>query len=167
MPDAAALDGLLSREPSRWRGFERLPVETALARYPLSASEGAAMLGERPVAYRFRTLARPPGGHPFFFYFAQGRLACISTDYWSLDPAECATILAELGRPPHRLDAVFRDSIMPEADWVFAERGLALCVVPETGLIARRAAYPPCDLATYRDLYRPVETAREWNEPQA
>jgi hypothetical protein len=157
------LDGYLGRDPDRWRGFTGETRASLIACYKFNAGEGAATLGERGVAYGFRTLSRPSCPAPFVFYFAQDRLACISADYWSLDERECRAVLGRLGPPPHRLDACFRESVLREADWVFPARGLALCVVPETGLIARWTAYAPCPLEMYRARYRVTEPAREFD----
>jgi hypothetical protein len=121
-----------------------------------------ARLGERQVEYRYRSLSHPAFEHPVFFYFGQDRLSCISTDFWSLDPAECEAVLRILGAPPHRLDAFFRDAQIRDADWIYADRGLALCVNPDSRLIARLQGYPSCTLETYRELYRITELVREF-----
>ena len=159
------LDGYLDRDPDRWSGFTGATLASLTACYTFNAGEGAATLGEQNVAYRFRTLSLPSCPAPFAFYSAQDdRLALISADYWSLDEHECRAVLGRLGPPQHRLDACFRESVLRAADWVFPARGLALCVVPATGLIARWTAFAPCPLETYRARYRVAAPAREFDE---
>jgi hypothetical protein len=162
--DCAPIDGYLTREPRRWTGFAPLAKQRVIACYPFADGEGAASIGEKPVGYRFHALPRPGFTSPFFFYFEDERLAFIATDFWSLDRAECDSVLSELGPPPHRLNAHFLHSEIPDGERVFPDRGLALCVVPETGLIVRWTAFEPCTLADYRERYRRVEPTREFEE---
>lgn len=162
--DCAPIDGYLTRDPRRWTGFVPLGKNRVIACYPFTDGEGAASIGEKPVAYRFHALPRPGFNSPFFFYFEDQRLAFISTDFWSLDRAECDSVLRELGPPPHRLDACFLHSEIPNGEMVFPDRGLAVGVAPATGLIVRWTAFKPCTLATYRERYRQVEPAREFEE---
>jgi hypothetical protein len=158
----AALDGYLERDPSRWSGFypaTRIELER---RYRLLEGSGRATRGEHRTEYECLALARSDSPTPFLFFLSDEILAFIETDYWSLDEQECAGVLDALGPPPHRLDAAFRMDNIAGAEWVYPERGLALCVMPETGLIVRWAAFGPTTLQDYRKYIQPAGLAREF-----
>lgn len=158
-----SIDDLLKRDLPSWQG---LPPGCALAGvlswYPFNTGEGAARLGERQVEYRYRTLSDRRFQHPVFFYYRDDRLSCISADFWSLDHDESAAALHKLGAPADRLDAYFRDTRHADAEWIYADRGLAVHVNPNTGLIARLQGFPPTTTETFRELYRVTELVREF-----
>jgi hypothetical protein len=133
-----------------------------LVSYPFNEGEGSIRLGEEQIEYRSRSLLHSAFSQPVFFAFNHGRLSCITSDFWSLDPASSDATLRALGEPTDRIDAFFRNQQLPQADWIYADRGLALCVNPDTRLIARLQAYPPCPLAIYRQRLRPIGPAREF-----
>jgi hypothetical protein len=162
-PCQAAIDCYLERRLRDWHG---LPVDCLLtdllSRYPFNDGEGEAELGELPVSYRFRTLSHPAFDHPVFFYAEQDRLSCISSEFWSLDASVSAATLGALGEPDDRLDATFRGTSHARADRVYAGRGLALFVNPESGFIVRLMGFPPCSVESYRERYRPTGIVREF-----
>ncbi|HEX7241135.1 MAG TPA: hypothetical protein VF263_12755, partial [Longimicrobiaceae bacterium] len=120
--------------------------------------------GARPVEYAFRVLPHEGFREGVFFHFRDGRLALVACDYWSLDPGESAALLRELGEPPHRLELCWKGEVMAGAERVYPGRGIAVGVIPATGLVARLAVFPPCTLAEYEERYRSTEPAREFRE---
>lgn len=159
---AAALDGYLERDPLQWSGFYPATCVELERHYDFLEGHGRATRGEHHTEYEFLALGRSGSRTPFLFFIANGALAFIETDYWSFDEQECARVLEALGLPPHRLDAAFRMDNIAGAEWVYPDRGLALCVMPETDLIVRWAAFGPTTLEHYRKHIRPVGLAREF-----
>jgi hypothetical protein len=157
-----ALDGYLTRDPAQWIGLGRISEAEIAKAYPLMEGEAGAVRGQERRHYRVRTLAWPGFDHTFSLFFGDGRLVILEIDYWSFDEVECARTLEALGPPPHRLDGVFRMSRIGRGEWVYPARGLALCVIPETGLIARWTAFVATTLGDYRKRVRPMEAAREF-----
>jgi hypothetical protein len=160
-----SIDDYLGRDFGTGRG---LPASCALpdvlSWYPFNEGEGVARFGELQVEYRFRSLSLPEFLEPILFYFDAGLLRRISTDFWSSEPKACEQVLHLFGPPQYRLDAYFREARLADSDWLYLDLGVALCVHPETHLITRFDAYPPCPLQVYRDQYRPIELMREFSE---
>lgn len=156
------LDGYFTREPGKWRGFAPLGEVELECLYSFSEAAGRALRGAQNCECFFRALPRPGFEYPFQFYFARGRLALIEVDYWSLDSDICRAVLADLGEPAVRIDAHLRLDIIPGADWVYPKSGLALCVAPKTGLIARWTAFAPGRLDDYCNRIRAIGRAREF-----
>ena len=156
------LDSYLTRDPASWAGFGA-PTEAELeSSYVMEAGEARAIRGEARCRYRVRALDRRGSDHPFSLFFDDDRLVLLETDYWSFEEEECAGVLAALGKPQHRLDAAFRMEMMPQADWLYPSRGLALCVMPETSLIVRWTAFAATTLEEYRKRIRAVALATEF-----
>jgi hypothetical protein len=160
--DTAFPERYLTRDPLQWQGFEPLDEAVLTSRYTFAEGAGRTFRGESNCEYRFRALYWPGFDRPFQFHFAEGKLALIEADFWSLDRVTCLSVLDGLGKPDTRLDAILRMDSIERADWLYTARGLALCVMPETGLIARWTAFLPCSESEYRDRIRPVEQAREF-----
>ena len=158
----AIIDGYLERDPTQWFDFPPATRVELERHYNFFEGRGRATRGDDHTEYEFLALERPDSATPFLFFISNGTLAFIETDYWSFDEQECARVLEALGPPPHRLDAVFRMDDIAGAEWVYPERGLALCVMPETGLIVRWAAFGPTTLEDYRKYIRSVGLAREF-----
>jgi len=157
------LDGYLTRDPASWAGIGA-PTEAELElSYALEAGEARAIRGEARCRYRVRVLDRRGFNHPFSLFFDDdGRLVLLETEYWSFEKEECTHVLAALGKPQHRLDAAFRLEMMPQAEWLYTSRGLALCVMPETNLIVRWSAFAATTLEEYRKRIRAVALATEF-----
>ncbi len=159
---AAALDGYLERDPSRWSGFYPATRVELERRYDFLEGNARATRGEHRTEYECLALERSDNPTPFLFFLSNETLAFIETEYWSFDEKECARVLEALGPPPHRLDAAFRMDNIAGAEWIYPERGLALCVLPETDMIVRWTAFAPTTLDHYRKHIRPVGLAREF-----
>jgi hypothetical protein len=53
------------------------------------------------------------------------------------------------GEPDARLDTYLGMSRIAGGEWVYARRGLTLCIIPESGVLFRLLAFAPTDLETY------------------
>ena len=159
---AIALDRYLQRDPSQWFDFYPATRAELERRYNFLEGNGRATRGENHTEYEFLALEQSGNLRPFLFFMSNDALVFIETDYWSFDEQECARVREALGPPPHRLDAAFRIDRIAEADWVYPERGLALCVMPETDMIVRWAAFGSPTIEDYCQHIRPVGLAREF-----
>ena len=156
------IDRFLRRDLGGWTGLDPACTAADVAQLRFEEGHGIARLGTGNVEYVFRVL-RPAGfDEGVTFYFDGEALRVIDTEYWSLDPARCRTLLEELGEPPQRVELRWRDRRIDGGELVFADRGLAIGVLPETGVIVRVAGFAPCPLETYRDRYYHAALAREF-----
>jgi hypothetical protein len=158
-----SIDTYLKRDIAAWRGLpDGCNRPELLSSFHFNEGQLSTRLGEQPFEYTSHSLCHPAFAQPIFFAFDRDQLRCISSDFWSLDPELCQITLRTLGQPLHRLDAIFRGTQLPDADWIYPDRGLALCVNPDTHLIARLQGFSPCSLEIYRARFRPMERLREF-----
>jgi hypothetical protein len=61
----------------------------------------------------------------------------------------------ELGEPGALFDAVLGPVVVPDAERVYADRGLALHVFPETGAVIRVLVFAPTTVQDYRTRLQP------------
>lgn len=156
------LDGYLGRNPEQWHGFTALREDELEKHYHFAEGVGRTVRGQEMVEYSFRALHEASFDHPFLFHFRESRLAFIENDFWSLDQAVCREVVDRLGEPGERLDAYLRFDLVAKADWIYPQKGLSLCVMPETGLIARWTAFSPNPIDYYCNAIRPISLAREF-----
>jgi hypothetical protein len=157
------LDQFLRRELATLEGLPTTCTEQDVARSrPLRPGEGIAYLGSERVEYRFRVVEAVGFIEPVRLYFGGAALCLVRTGLWSTDRAECERLLRDLGDPQDRLNLAFGMGMIADGEWVYAARGLTLGVIPDTGLIASVAAYPPCSVDKYRRYFYDGEPAREF-----
>ncbi len=60
---------------------------------------------------------------------------------------------------------VWNDRLIPDGDRVWPGWGIALGVIPETGIVASVAVFAPCTLAEYEGRYRVTKATREMRRP--
>ena len=156
------IDRFLRRDLGRWTGLDTACTAADVAQLPFAEGQGVARLGTSNVEYLFRVLRHAGLDEGVTFYFDGDALRVIETEYWSLDAVRCGALLKELGEPSQRVDLQWRDRRIDGAELVFADRGLAIGVLPETGVIVRVAGFAPCPLETYRDRYYHAALAREF-----
>lgn len=156
------VDRFLRRDLGRWAGLDAACTAADVAQLRFEEGQAIARLGRSNVEYVFRVLRHAGFDEGVTFYFDGDALRVIETEYWSLDPGRCGTLLEELGEPAQRVDLQWRDRRVDGGELVFADRGLAIGVLPETGVIVRVAGFAPCPLETYRDHYYHTTLAREF-----
>lgn len=164
-PCPQTLAQFLSRDLAGWRGLtEGCSFQDVASCVPLLPGEGVARLGTDIVEYRFRAAETAGFTEPVRLYFQDDLLALVRSGVWSFDRAECARLLRELGDPPDRLDLSFAMGVIDDGSWVYANRGLTLGVIPDTGIIVSVAAYPPCTLDAFIRRLDDREPPREFRE---
>jgi hypothetical protein len=157
---------LLGRDLDGWKGLPEGCSEDDLARwFSLRPGEGMVYLGSEMVAYRFRMADVQGLAEPVQLCFQGETLHLVRTGPWPADPAACRRLLQRLGEPDDRLDLVFGMGTIAAGEWVYAARGLAVGVVPETGVIVGVTGCRACDVATYRRCFHHCEPPREFRAP--
>ena len=157
------LERFLRRDLKDWEGLEEGCSEEEAERWlPLRPGEGSARLGSENVRYRFRAVDATGFHEPPRLHFRDGELRLVRTGLWSTDRAECQRLLRDLGDPPDRTSLMFGMGEIADGEWVYAARGLALGVIPDTGLIASVSAYPPCSMDIYIRRLHDRQPAREF-----
>jgi hypothetical protein len=155
----------LERQIGRWSGLKAgCPEKDMTAWLPFNEGAGSASYGTLQIQYSFRVLDHRGFNEGIAFHFVDHQLQFIATEYWSFDQQDSANLLRELVEPPDRLPLYWRDDVIEAGEWVYPPRGIALGVIPATGLIARLVVYPPCSLMLYRQRYYNTKLARELRE---
>lgn len=161
-----ALHQLTAKQVETWQG---LPAHCALADLrssgvELGDEETEATLGEaaEPAAYRKAKLAGY-AEYPMVWLRA-GAIAQISVDRPEL--ADVPHLLAKLGAPAAKLDAWARTTPtkIPEAEWVWPSRGLALRLSSDRATVTQLIVFTPTTLERYRTALRYAEAPRELPE---
>ncbi|PSL44803.1 hypothetical protein CLV51_105175 [Chitinophaga niastensis] len=157
------INSFINREIGDWEGLPADCEEQALKElYPLSEVAGVYTVGKAQRQYTFRTMTMKGFESPVFFYFAGTKLSMITTEYWSFNAEECRHIYIKSGMPFSRLDFYWGNEILADAEWVYPEKGITLCVIPETGLLVKVIVYPACSLEVYKSTYYHTTSGREF-----
>ncbi|MUL63096.1 hypothetical protein BOO86_01355 [Mycobacterium sp. CBMA 234] len=154
----------MRRELASWDGLPAGCLEHDIEEWlPLRPGDGIAHFGSGITEYRFRVAAETADfPEPVRLYLCDDELMLIRTGVWSFDRDECVRLLDQFGNPPDRADLIFGMGVIPGGEWVYAAKGLALGVVPETGVIASVSAYKPCTVNFYLQNFHDIERAREF-----
>lgn len=78
-----------------------------------------------------------------------------------VDEPALAASPAGLGPPDTRLDYPWDVFVLPDAEWVYASRGLSIAVNPDNGIVLRIAVFAPTTVDTYRRTLRLVHEHHE------
>lgn len=78
----------------------------------------------------------------------------IDAEYPELATGGVPALIEAIGPPQAKLDAFLGTFMIPESEWVYAERGLTLYINPENNIPLRLAVYPPTTLDGYRERLR-------------
>jgi hypothetical protein len=144
------VEQFLARELRGWVGLAPdCDADEALDGLTTTAHPAGVRLGTDDVAYETLTLLATGMNEPVTVYVRHGVLALLRTEYWSFDAFECAALLEALGDPSDRSELVWRERRVPDAEWLYAERGLALGVLPETSLIVTASGFAPTTADDY------------------
>jgi hypothetical protein len=164
----AAVQRFLAKDLREWRGLPQPCPDPVVAGWfePGEAAvgellgEGAATLGTDLVEYRYLAVEVGAFPQPVRLYLRHGGLAVVRAELWTLGQAG-GTEPVDLGEPAERVDLVWRQQVIPGAEHVYADRGLALGVLPATGAIVTAAGFAPCGVQDYQRRYAPTEPMGE------
>lgn len=154
-----ALTSFARKELANARGLPPRcsPDEVAAVLSPRgSPTEGT--LGDRTLVlrhYHASAYKEPVRG-----WFDGDRLVLIDVEY--PEPSEgWQAFVTALGEPTAKLDFAWHIHTLPGAEWVYAERGIAVVVKPDPGLILRLALFSPTSADRYERELRLVSKYRE------
>ena len=148
---AAALEALLEQGADAWRGLPTgcHPGEIPIA--DLDLSPGMADLGRRKAFFRFGALA----GSPVQLWTTTDEQEVLMLAVES--PPFVATGSAaeeQLGAPERRLDSARGTVPLPQSEWIYAERGLAVFVDPDADQAWRATLFRTCTPEEYEAEFR-------------
>jgi hypothetical protein len=162
-----AVTQFFARDLRGWSGLvEGCPQTDVLTWFRPLEGAGTARLGTDDIDYTVRAVEADGFNEPVMMHFRDEVLALMRTEYWSFHAFECAALLESLGEPSARADLVWRERVHMGAEWVYAERGLTLGVVPQTGLIVTVSAYPAGDPASYLSQFAKRRPGRAFPAPR-
>lgn len=158
----SAAERFVAKDLRSWPGLPAdCPADGLEDWFPRLVGEGHGTLGSDGLEYRFHAVMADGFPEAVRLYTSRGLLAVIRAEYWAVDPAEIAATLDDLGEPAERQDLVWRYQVIAGGEWVYADRGLAFGVLPETGAIVTAAGFTPCSARVYSRCYAATETTRE------
>ena len=153
----------LSRQIGQWTGLSSNGKKREIiSAFSFNPGEGIAHCGTRNVDYEFRALPFEEFLEPVYFYFLRDQLSHIATEFWSFDHQECAQILRSLGSPPRSLNFTWRQQMIVDGELIYPDKGIAIGLIPDTGLIALVTVFSPCTLNVYKENYWNTNDAREF-----
>jgi hypothetical protein len=153
----------LFRHLDQWSGLSANCKESEIiALFCFNEGEGVTHCGLKNVEYRFRSLPFKGFLQDVYFYFARDQLSHIATEFWSFDRRECADILRLLGEPAHRLEFAWKEQTLADSELLYPDKGIAIGVIPETGLIASVKVFCPCTEQVYKESYWNTKHSREF-----
>jgi len=153
----------LFRHIDQWTGLSANCAKSEIiALYSFNEGEGVVHSGVKNVEYQFRSLPFNGFSEQVYFYFFRDLLSHISTEFWSYDRRECADILQQLGEPPHRLNFAWKAQTIADGELLYPDKGIAIGVIPDTGLIASVTVFSPCTENSYKENYWNRQHSREF-----
>jgi len=153
----------LFRHIDQWTGLSaNCEKSEIIALYSFNEGEGVTHFGLKNVEYQFRSLSFQGFSEGVFFYFFCEQLSHIAAEYWSYDRHECADILQNIGEPADRLDFVWKTQTIADSELLYPDKGIAIGVIPDTGLIALVTVFPPCTEIVYKEKYWNTKHSREF-----
>ncbi|HEY2929520.1 hypothetical protein [Piscinibacter sp.] len=144
----AALTAFMQRRLADWHGLPpQARIDEARRILGLSAAaEGRGSVGSARHAAQWQSL----DDRPLVLWARANELVLLEFE----GPFDDLDALAALGAPAARLDVNWGVAPLPEGEWVYPERGLAVLVSPQ-GQALRLFGFAPMPLAAYqRDLRR-------------
>jgi len=160
-PCRDAVNQLLAKELSTWRGLPPHCTLAALARLELGSDETATVLGEENLQVVYRRARTTAFSESLTIWLRDSAVVRISVELPALQ--DVPGLLHALGPPDAKLDA-WRATVpvrSPESEWVWAARGLALVLSTDRSNVMQLIVYPPTTLETYRARIRFDEGPRE------
>jgi hypothetical protein len=153
----------LLRRIGQWSGLSNnCKKREVLALFAFNEGEGVTHFGTNNVEYQFHALRYEGFVAPAYFYFLRDQLSHITAEFWSFDPQMCADILRQLGEPRCRLEFAWKERMIPDSELLYADRGIAVGVIPETGLFGLVTVFPSCAINLYKENYWNTKLAREF-----
>ena len=149
-----AVDILLRKQIDQWAGLPAACKKTDLeANFVFLEGAGTLFTGTETIKYAYTALQHDKFESAVLFNFFDEKLCFITTEYWSFSVEECNDIVDKFQHPEHHLDFYWKSQCIKHGEWVYADRGITLCIIPETGLIVKVIVYPVCDIDYYKRKY--------------
>jgi hypothetical protein len=148
---AAAVEALLEQGVGAWSGLPAGCHRGAIPIADLDPSPGMADLGLRKAFFRFGALA----GTPVQLWTTTDEQEVLMLAVESpLFVATGGAALEHLGAPERRLDSALGTVQLQCSEWVYAERGLAVFVDPDTDRVWRATLFRTCTPEEYEAEFR-------------
>ena len=162
-PCRSAIERFLARDLPACRGLGGGCGEDELAAWlPLESGWGAVRRGAPPRQYRYRGSSPPGFNSSVRWFFEDGLLRFVDTEFWSFERAECDAVLTALGAPTDTLPLHFRGPPILAGLRLYAARGIALGVMPETQLIVFVQLFEACSASDFVARYHDTSETREF-----
>jgi len=157
----------LRRQIGDWAGLNAdCGKREVLSAFSFAAGEGVAHYGAKNLEFRFHALPAEGFAEPVFFYFIREQLKLIAAEFWSFYRTECLRVQQQLGEPACRLDFMWQERVIPAAELLYPDRGIAIGLIPDSGLFASVRVFPPCSVGEYQENYWNTKPAREFAHPK-
>ncbi|MBE9183028.1 hypothetical protein IQ268_31325 [Oculatella sp. LEGE 06141] len=147
-----ALNQFAKQDWLHWQGLPTCTLSTVAQMLPLSDGVGSGNVGEQTA--HFHRLHLPGYGQPVRLWFTENEQVLLLDVAHPSPSASLETLLAQLGEPDAKLDTHWNVLSLPQSEWLYAQRGLALWINPENQVILHLAVFAPTTLEQYSHTLR-------------
>jgi hypothetical protein len=153
MSCASALQKFAARDFGTWTG---LPESCSLAEVTrqfrlVDEDSGLARLGS--TKREFRVLDVSGYEHPVQVWSEGSRVLALDVEYPSL-LSEVSVLLKQLGDPEAKLDYNWSTMRIEKGEWVYADRGLALFLAPDSSAVFHLIVFPRTTVPEYEENFQ-------------
>ena len=152
MSCASALENFAARDFGKWTGLPSCSLAEVTQRFRLvSDGYGFTRLGR--TKREFRMLIVENYDQPVRVWSDDARVLMLDVAYPSLSVG-VADLVKDLGQPQAKLDCEWSTIQIAQGEWVYADRGLALFLSPESSNVLHLAVFSSATLQDYEESFR-------------
>lgn len=160
-----ALNLFVNKEFEQWSGlpYECQTTDIFSVFPPVVEDVAVGKLGSEYIPTSYKVCVVENYDEPVEVWFKNNGIVKIEAKYPQLSANQSQAITKALGKPTDKLDYYFDILMIPNGEWVYAERGISLFFNADgTGLVSLSVFYPS-SLDNYKKTIRPpFESIREF-----
>jgi len=153
MSCASALNTFAARDLANWTGLPESCSLTDVSRQFRSLDDDVGLIRLGGTKREFRIFAVPAYEHPVRVWSDGEKVLMLDVEYPSFS-AETPALLKQLGEPEAKLDYDWGTTRFEKSEWVYAGRGLALFLAPDSSRVFHLAAFSRTTLQGYEANFR-------------
>lgn len=157
------VDHFIEGKIKDWKGMPPdCSEEEIKLMYAFNEGEGVVYFGDERIKYTFRVLNRQGFEQGINFCFTEGKLTILFAEFSSFMLQQFQEISNAIGQPSFKTNFYLRDEIIKNGEWVYPAKGITVCIIPETGVLAKIIVYPTCSIESYWEKHYHSQPAKEF-----
>ena len=158
-----SIDQFINGEIKDWEGLQPGCSEAEIkSLYLFNVGEGVMYLGNSKEKYTFKVLNYHGFEQGINFCFRDEELIIMFAEFPPLNAVQFNKIFQDTEKRAFRADFYWRDEIIGNGEWVYPDKGITLCIIPETGRLVKIMVYAACSSEDYIQKYHSTQLAREF-----